>query len=108
MVFATCRGGWPESIIQTDKEAQLFVGENYVDNICKSDISTVDRVKRDPNRAKKILRSYALSDTELRSPAEGTILTRVSEPGTVVGAGQVVYALALEQHGLFLQTYLRT
>ena len=39
----------------------------------------------------------ALSDTELRSPAEGTILTRVTEPGTVVGAGQVVYALALER-----------
>ena len=39
----------------------------------------------------------ALSDTELRSPADGTILTRVTEPGTVVGAGQVVYALALER-----------
>ncbi len=39
----------------------------------------------------------ALSDTELRAPAEGTILTRVAEPGTVVGAGQVVYALALER-----------
>ena len=39
----------------------------------------------------------ALSDTELHSPAEGTILTRVTEPGTVVGAGQVVYALALER-----------
>lgn len=39
----------------------------------------------------------ALSDTELRSPAEGTILTRVTEPGTVVGASQVVYALALER-----------
>lgn len=53
LAFATCRGGWPESIIQTDSEAQLFVAENYVDNICKSDISTVDGVKRDPNRAKK-------------------------------------------------------
>lgn len=63
LAFATCRGGWPESIIQTDKEAQLFVGENYVDNICKSDISTVDRVKRDPNRAKKILRSYARNNS---------------------------------------------
>ena len=39
----------------------------------------------------------ALSDTELRSPADGTSLTRVTEPGTVVGAGQVVYALALER-----------
>lgn len=63
LAFATCRGGWPESIIQTDRGAQLFVAENYVDNICKSDISTVDRVKRDPNRAKKILRSYARNNS---------------------------------------------
>ena len=48
----------------------------------------------------------ALSDTELRSPAEGTILTRVSEPGTVVGAGQVVYALALERP-IQVRTYIR-
>ena len=53
LAFTTCRGGWPESIIQTDREAQLFFAENYVDNICKSDISTVDRVKRNLNRAKK-------------------------------------------------------
>lgn len=39
----------------------------------------------------------ALADTELHAPAEGTILTRVTEPGTIVGAGQVVYALALER-----------
>ena len=63
LAFATCRGGWPESIIQTDREAQLFVAENYVDNICKSDISTVDEVKRDPIRAKKILRSYARNNS---------------------------------------------
>lgn len=63
LAFATCRGGWPESIIQTDREAQLFVAENYVDNICKSDISTVDKVKRDPKRAKKILRSYARNNS---------------------------------------------
>ena len=27
LAFATCRGGWPESIIQTDREAQLFIAE---------------------------------------------------------------------------------
>ena len=59
LTFATCRGGWPESIIQTDREAQLFVAENYV----KSDMSTVDGVKRDPNRAKRILRSYARNNS---------------------------------------------
>ena len=34
-----------------------------MDNICKSDISTVDGVKRDPNRAKKILKSYARNNS---------------------------------------------
>ena len=63
LAFATCRGGWPESIIQNDIESQLFVAENYVDNICKSDISAVDGVKRDPNRAKKILKSYARNNS---------------------------------------------
>ena len=63
LAFATCRGGWPQSVIQTNKEAQLFVAENYVDNICKSNMSTVDGVKRDPNRAKKILISYARNNS---------------------------------------------
>ena len=63
LAFATCRGGWPESVMQKDREAQLFVAENYVDNICKSDISTVDGVKRDPDKAKKILRSYARNNS---------------------------------------------
>lgn len=37
----------------------------------------------------------SLSDTRLYSPSEGTILTRVTEPGTVVSAGQPVYAVML-------------
>ncbi|WP_298523736.1 ATP-binding protein [uncultured Methanobrevibacter sp.] len=63
LAFATCRGGWPESVIHEDKEAQLFVVENYVDNICKTDISTVDGVKRDRKRAEKILKSYARNNS---------------------------------------------
>lgn len=37
-----------------------------------------------------------LSDTKLFSPTKGTILTRISEPGTVLATGQPVYALALK------------
>lgn len=38
----------------------------------------------------------ALSDTKLYAPSDGTILTRVAEPGTVVAAGQAVYAVMLK------------
>ena len=59
LAFATCRGGWPESVIQGDEESKLFVVKNYVENICQNDMSSVDGVKRSPNRVKAVLRSYA-------------------------------------------------
>ncbi len=36
-----------------------------------------------------------LQDTELTAPANGVVLTRVREPGTIVGAGAPVYTLSL-------------
>lgn len=39
----------------------------------------------------------SLADTGLYAPARGTVLTRVVEPGTVVGMGQPVYAMALKK-----------
>ncbi len=38
----------------------------------------------------------SLNDTKLYAPSEGTVLTRVTEPGTVVGIGQAVYAVMLK------------
>lgn len=38
-----------------------------------------------------------LDDTELYSPADGTILTRMREPGAIVAAGQPVYTLSLDR-----------
>ncbi|MDR1732787.1 MAG: HlyD family efflux transporter periplasmic adaptor subunit [Synergistaceae bacterium] len=37
----------------------------------------------------------ALADTKLYAPSEGTLLTRVAEPGTILAAGQTVCALQL-------------
>lgn len=36
-----------------------------------------------------------LRDTEIMAPADGVILTRVREPGAIVGVGQTVYTLSL-------------
>jgi HlyD family secretion protein len=37
----------------------------------------------------------SLADTELKSPSDGIILTRVREPGAIVDAGQIIYTISL-------------
>lgn len=59
LVFATCRGGWPASIFKKSKKAQLLISKSYIDNIIRSDISTVDGISRDTNKVRNLLISYA-------------------------------------------------
>jgi predicted AAA+ superfamily ATPase len=53
-----CRGGWPESV-GDDDETALLMAENYFRSLTDTDITKVDGIKRNPERARKILRSYA-------------------------------------------------
>jgi membrane fusion protein YbhG len=46
-----------------------------------------------------------LQDTEILSPADGIILTRVREPGAIVSAGQTVYTLQLLSP-VWIRTYV--
>jgi HlyD family secretion protein len=48
-------------------------------------------------RAGEAAAETALADTELKAPADGVLLTRVREPGAIVGMGETVYTLSLEQ-----------
>lgn len=59
LIFAACRGGWPASLDNVSKMAKLLIAKDYVDIICREDISKVDKVRRNPALAKLILRSYA-------------------------------------------------
>jgi len=59
LIFAACRGGWPESLNKKTKKQQLAIVSDYIDIICNSDVSEVDGVKRSPQRVKAILKSYA-------------------------------------------------
>ncbi len=59
LVFAACRGGWPASVEKKSTKAALFVAKSYLDNICDTDCSAVDGVKRDPKRVRALLQSYA-------------------------------------------------
>lgn len=59
LVFAACRGGWPAQISRKSDRAKLQIARDYVTNVCEIDISTVDKVKRNPILAEQILKSYA-------------------------------------------------
>jgi len=59
LIFAACRGGWPASLRRKSDKAKLMIAKDYINNICESDISTVDGVQRNPTWTKMILKSYA-------------------------------------------------
>jgi len=67
LIFASCRGGWPSSLKKKTREGMLYEAQNYVNNICDSDVSTVDGVKKSPGRARAILQSYARNISTLAS-----------------------------------------
>lgn len=58
IAWLICRGGWPRATI-TDKEVALDQAYGYYEAVVNSDISRVDGVNRDSERAKRILRSLA-------------------------------------------------
>lgn len=58
VAFMACRGGWP-SALELPTQAALLHASNYYDAIVNTDISRVDNVERNPNRTKRLLRSYA-------------------------------------------------
>ena len=65
LIFAACRGGWPDSLNKKNNKDKLLIAYNYLDNICGSDISNVDGVKRDPDRVKVILKAIARNNSTL-------------------------------------------
>jgi predicted AAA+ superfamily ATPase len=60
IAYLTCRGGWPGATDNDITEAiALEQAKDYYDMIVDSDISRVDGVSRNPQRAKTLMRSYA-------------------------------------------------
>lgn len=58
IAYVLCRGGWPNSV-NLSKKQSLEIPKNYIDVLCDSDISRIDGVKRNPQLARAILKSYA-------------------------------------------------
>lgn len=58
IAWLICRGGWPRATT-IDKDVALDMAYRYYEAVVNSDISRVDNVRRDAERAKRILRSIA-------------------------------------------------
>lgn len=58
VVDALCRGGWPQLSDQSTAEAQLFL-DNYLDDVCRTDVAAVDDVARDPAGIARLIASVA-------------------------------------------------
>ncbi len=59
IAYFTCRGGFPSAVTEENKDNALNYAKDYVDTLLSVDITNVDHIKRNPTRARAILRSYA-------------------------------------------------
>lgn len=58
IAYMCCRGGWPRSLFM-DKDIALDQAFDYIDSIVKTDITEADGINRNPERTKRLLKSYA-------------------------------------------------
>lgn len=59
IAYIICRGGYPSAVIEKNKDLALNYAKDYVNTLVSSDITSVDEIKRNPKRARAILKSYA-------------------------------------------------
>ncbi len=58
LVEAIARGGWP-GLQRMSVEAAMEAVVDYLEDVCRTDVSRVDGVRRDPSRVRRLLRSLA-------------------------------------------------
>jgi len=58
LAYLTCRGGWPGAI-EMDREIALDQAFDYCEAVRQRDMSRVDGVKRNPEKVRRLMRSYA-------------------------------------------------
>lgn len=58
LAFLVCRGGWPQSVDMRD-EIALDQAIDYYDAVVNCDINRADGVQKNPDRVRRLMRSYA-------------------------------------------------
>ena len=60
LAFLVCRGGWPQAVDMRD-EIALDQAVDYFDSVVHSDINRADHVQKNPEKVRRLMRSYARS-----------------------------------------------
>lgn len=60
------KGGWPENMDKSPKEAQI-IAKSYIKDILEKDINEIDGVKRDKNKMEMLLKALARNESTLAS-----------------------------------------
>jgi len=79
IAYIICRGGFPSAVIEKDKDISLNYAKDYVNTLVSTDITSVDDIKRNPKRARAILKSYARN---ISTPAKMTTILKDVESNT--------------------------
>ena len=58
LAFLVCRGGWPQAVDMRD-EIALDQATDYYDAVVHSDINRADNVQKNPEKVRRLMRSYA-------------------------------------------------
>lgn len=58
LAFLVCRGGWPRAVNQSRRIA-LHQALDYVDAVAEADLNSFDKIERDPERIRRLMRSYS-------------------------------------------------
>lgn len=95
IIYAACRGGWPESVLMKDKEASLLIPKDYFEQIYNKDMFCVDNVKRNSSTMKAILKSYARNISTLAKSV--SILKDVNATNSISEPSLVDYIDVLEK-----------
>ena len=76
LAFLVCRGGWPQAVDMRD-EIALDQAMDYLDAVIHSDINRTDNVQKNPDKVRRLMRSYARNqgtqapNTELAKDVQG-------------------------------------
>ena len=84
LAYLICRGGWP-SAVGMNRKGALLQAEDYFDAVVKSDINRADGVTKNPERVRRLMRSFArnqgsqVPNTVLRDDIKANDLDSLNE-----------------------------
>lgn len=82
IAFFVCRGGWPQAV-DMERELALDQAIDYYDGVVHSDINRADNVNKNPERVKRLMRSFArMQGAQAPNSAIGEDI-RVNDDGSI-------------------------